>query len=549
MNLIDYTVLSFEPLHDLKGHIANLLSQLPSVITQPQVKSQVQEYLNNFTKKPKLYGSDYREALIQVMHILVNGKLDTNDPVYVLVGTLVKISEITYSKDSSRTPRQCLQFYNCAFLHHQTYVDLFKVDKRSIYFHAMLMHGPVQHELVCSRSANAEAEEHLFKQAGHAAKNTDHKANGFVEALLVRLQCKQLDSSPVPCSYTQVSNENSRIKKAAKSLPCYPGSHFNKTFVQNHLGEFQSHLQRIAHYLVYGEGVWWHKTDNGTIVFLDSDLDPEYHTDGPSVLHFRSASLKDVSNRADQCWRKILCDKIGLPLTAVRVYGTNGSILNVTEVAQTSMTNSEELLTTDPNESEPMDTTPLIVDDPGHVENNGGDLSSMSTGIMPIPLITSTPQRKQAEATPVEEHDSATVCCENSTESESTAMFSTLLHSYDDPIDESSPITEAQCSLTHASTVQETDHTFQTKLAKALNGAVGYSSELQELDQLRTDHNTNSDEYKALKLFFRKKLAQQCTKIQKEMLALEKSKQKKTEMYRKLSKDLKKATVLLTHIA
>ena len=200
MNLIDYTVLSFEPLHDLKGHIANLLSQLSSVITQPQVKSQVQEYLNNFTKKPKLYGSDYREAPIQVMYILVNCKLDTNDPVYVLIGTLVKISEIAYSKDSSRTPRQCLQFYNCAFLHHQTYVDLFKPDKRSIYFHAMLMHGPVQHELVCSRSANAEAEERLFKQAGYAAKNTDHKASGFVEALLVRLQCKQLDSSPVPAA-------------------------------------------------------------------------------------------------------------------------------------------------------------------------------------------------------------------------------------------------------------------------------------------------------------------------------------------------------------
>ena len=41
MNLFKYTVLSFEPLHDLKGHIAILLSKLPSVITQPGVKSKV----------------------------------------------------------------------------------------------------------------------------------------------------------------------------------------------------------------------------------------------------------------------------------------------------------------------------------------------------------------------------------------------------------------------------------------------------------------------------------------------------------------------------
>ena len=51
MNLLDYNVLSFEPLHDLKGHIANLLSQLPNVITLTGLKSKVQGYLDNFTKK------------------------------------------------------------------------------------------------------------------------------------------------------------------------------------------------------------------------------------------------------------------------------------------------------------------------------------------------------------------------------------------------------------------------------------------------------------------------------------------------------------------
>ena len=155
--------------------------------------------MDNFTKKTKLYGSDYREALIQVMHILVNCKLDTDDPLFVLISTLVTIS--VYSNDSRRTPRQCLQFYNCAFLHHELYVDLFKPGKASIYFYSLLVHGPVQHELVCSRSANAEAEERLFQQAGSAAKITDHKVDGFVKALLVRLQCKQLDASPVVNCY------------------------------------------------------------------------------------------------------------------------------------------------------------------------------------------------------------------------------------------------------------------------------------------------------------------------------------------------------------
>ena len=104
------------------------------------------------------------------MHILVNCKLDKDDPVYLLIRTLVTISEIVYPNDSRRTPRQCLQFYNCAFLHHELYVDLLKPEKASIYFHSLLVHGPVQHELICSWSANAEAEEQLFTGPEEAHK-------------------------------------------------------------------------------------------------------------------------------------------------------------------------------------------------------------------------------------------------------------------------------------------------------------------------------------------------------------------------------------------
>ena len=122
------------------------------------------------------------------MHILVNFQIDNENPVFLLISTLVKISEIVYSSDTRRCPKQCLQFYNCAFLHHELYIDLFKPQRVSIHFHSMLLHGLIQHELVCSRSVNAKAEERMFKQAAHAAKNTDHKVEGFVEALLVRLQ-------------------------------------------------------------------------------------------------------------------------------------------------------------------------------------------------------------------------------------------------------------------------------------------------------------------------------------------------------------------------
>ena len=58
VNLINYSVLAFEPLHDLKGHIAKLLDRLPGVITSSNVHSKVNQYLHEFFKKLKIYGSD-----------------------------------------------------------------------------------------------------------------------------------------------------------------------------------------------------------------------------------------------------------------------------------------------------------------------------------------------------------------------------------------------------------------------------------------------------------------------------------------------------------
>ena len=46
------------------------------------------------------------------------------------------------------------------------------------------MHGPVQHEVVCSRSVNADKEERLFKSAGTAAKCTDRKPENILLTVL-----------------------------------------------------------------------------------------------------------------------------------------------------------------------------------------------------------------------------------------------------------------------------------------------------------------------------------------------------------------------------
>ena len=66
LNLQDYEVLPFEPLHDLKGYLGSVLRKLPLVIQNGALKKKVSIYLDTVWKKAHLYGSDLREALIKV---------------------------------------------------------------------------------------------------------------------------------------------------------------------------------------------------------------------------------------------------------------------------------------------------------------------------------------------------------------------------------------------------------------------------------------------------------------------------------------------------
>ena len=164
---------------------------------------------------------------------------------------LVQISKILYSKDANRTAKQCLQFYNCAFVSHALHLELFGETLNNMYFHALFVHGPMQHEVVCSRSVNTESEERLFKSAESAAKCTDRKPENMLPGILKRLQLKRenIGSDPI----TQLCKKNSRINTHAEGLPVYPGTKFAMDWVKKHVYAWQAHLKRISHYLIEGK--------------------------------------------------------------------------------------------------------------------------------------------------------------------------------------------------------------------------------------------------------------------------------------------------------
>ena len=83
LHLGSYIVLDCEPLHDLKGHLINLLTELPHILPN-DCKTLTNNLLQHLSKKQNGYsGSDLRVALIEVN----NQFQEVNEDIKLLLAT------------------------------------------------------------------------------------------------------------------------------------------------------------------------------------------------------------------------------------------------------------------------------------------------------------------------------------------------------------------------------------------------------------------------------------------------------------------------------
>ena len=303
VNLQLYTILDSEPLHDLKGHLINLFTELPFILSG-NVKETCQRIIQCNLNKEKVKCADLRLTAVHLYHHFLQ-HYRSDDYHLLLMQTVVQISEILYLPSSKRSPKRILQLYNCTWLHHTPCSLMFPKLKCltrekmfGTYLHHLSSHAPIQYEIIALSSANTEAEERLFGQAKQIATQASnrHHENALFN-ILTRLQAKHLLGEVT----TVVEKQEGRVSQAASHLSSFPGSRFSKSFIQQCLSSWQSHLKRISPYLLTGKGVWW-QTDGEYYMFSDGSEDPEYRTEGPTLLHFRSTLLQEVPARAEACW-------------------------------------------------------------------------------------------------------------------------------------------------------------------------------------------------------------------------------------------------------
>ena len=91
----------------------------------------------------------------------------------------------------------------------------------------------------------------------------------------------------------------------------------------------QSHLMRIADYLMFREGVWFETTEDGGLIFLDGKDEPDIHQQGPSLCSFSNTSMKEIVAGLSQKWEACidLIEEMTLRLPCViRVYDDTGNV-------------------------------------------------------------------------------------------------------------------------------------------------------------------------------------------------------------------------------
>ena len=176
IHLDKYEISPCEPLHDIKGHMANLFEELPKHVSGA-VETEVQKIKSTILNKDTLRCVDYRKAAVLLSKALHDTAAENS--LVQLVDTLVEICEILYADIELRSPRSVLRLHNLTFIHGRLCVLLFynpkAITKRKMfgkYFHSLTTHAPILNRIISLRSLNAELKELAFGEANAICRMT-----------------------------------------------------------------------------------------------------------------------------------------------------------------------------------------------------------------------------------------------------------------------------------------------------------------------------------------------------------------------------------------
>ena len=314
-----YEVCPVEPLHDLKGHFANILEESEKLLSENAL-AELQKVKIAILSKSTLRCSDYRKAIILLYIKFRDNKFDKEYE--ELFRTAAELSHLLYSQDEKRVPKSILALHNISFLHGMICVQLFRdtAPPRMFgrYFHALISHSPLFFRLASMSALNTEDEERIFGQAKSITKSTsNYHVEQVIDNIITRVQVE----NALLHGTNNVDKEENSIRKLSKVAGNRYNTIIGYSMIEKYGPQFQAHLERISDFLLPGEGYWWRYIPSG-IEFMDGHAEPEYQQQGPMLMHFRSTSMPDVEMYLQQQWEACVFNNTVLPLHNISHYAS-----------------------------------------------------------------------------------------------------------------------------------------------------------------------------------------------------------------------------------
>ena len=101
---------------------------------------------------------------------------------------------------------------------------------------------------------------------------------------------------------------------------------FTYYYIQSNSADWQARLQRISDFLIFGENIWWKKTEFG-IEFFDLDNEPEKIDLKPNVHHLRSSNIISVATELEKHWLSIVENNICFPTHEIMIVNECDKVL------------------------------------------------------------------------------------------------------------------------------------------------------------------------------------------------------------------------------
>ena len=328
LHLHHYEISPIEPLHDLKGHLSNLIDEVKVAVTGP-TKQKIERICSSVLAKETLRGSDYRKGAVLIL--LALEEFQPTSELTEVLRTAVEICEILYSNPEKRTTRSILRLHNLAFVHAKKCEQAFSIPKtmspRKLfgrYFHALTAHSPLMNRIISPRLLNTEVEERMFGQCKAITRNSSNQhTDHIIPNILVRLQYEQQRRET---AITTLQAQENEVSKLAQILPPKTNTLIPNYWMENCPIHYQAHLERIGDYLIQGQGIWWRYIDTG-VEFFDIESPANSNPPTPSLQHFRTASLNDVDMYLLAKWEKCIEEDVQLPAKHIRTYEAGGNVV------------------------------------------------------------------------------------------------------------------------------------------------------------------------------------------------------------------------------